>query len=105
MLNHLRSLLVFAILVCTAPAALAQELPEGRGKELVATQCNSCHAFYARVGAGYTPRGWATVMRMMANFGVNLPGDQAATVTEYLTKNFPEKGKPAGVVIPGPARV
>jgi hypothetical protein len=26
-------------------------------------------------------------------------------MTEYLTKNFPGKGKPVGVVIPGPANV
>src|SRR2546422_1708529 len=72
---------------------------------MVAAFCNSCHPFYARLGGGYTPEGWRTVMRMMANHGVNVPADQVATITEYLTKNFPEKGKPTGVVIPGPAKV
>ena len=94
-----------AALVCFALPAGSQELPEGKGKELVAAHCNSCHPFYARLGAGYTPGGWVTVMRMMANHGVTLPTDQVATITEYLTKNFPEKAKPAGVVIPGPAKV
>src|SRR5215510_11563468 len=105
MFNHLSSFLMVAILVCAAPAALAQELPEGKGKELVVAHCNSCHPFQARVGAGYTPKGWVTVMRMMANFGVSLPADQVTTITEYLTTNFPEKGKPAGVVISGPVKV
>jgi streptogramin lyase len=41
----------------------------------------------------------------MDNHGVKVPADQVATITEYLAKNFPEKGKPAGVVIPGPANV
>src|SRR5437899_2411702 len=94
-----------AALLCFALPAGSQELPEGKGKELVAAHCNSCHPFYARLGAGYTPGGWVTVMRMMANHGVTLPTDQVATITEYLTKNFPEKAKPAGVVIPGPAKV
>src|SRR5947209_8117679 len=94
-----------AALVCFALPAGSQELPEGKGKELVAAHCNSCHPFYARLGAGYTPGGWVAVMRMMANHGVTLPADQVATITEYLTKNFPEKAKPAGVVIPGPAKV
>src|SRR6266849_2099338 len=97
--------LMAAALLCSALPAWSQELPEGQGKEMVAALCNSCHPFYARLGGGYTAEGWRTVMRMMANHGVNVPADQVATITEYLTKNFPEKGKPAGVVIPGPAKV
>src|SRR6266478_6570755 len=94
-----------AALLCSALPAWSQELPEGKGKELVAAHCNSCHPFYARVGAGYTAKGWRTVMRMMTNYGVSLPPDQLATMTAYLTQHFPEKGKPAGMVIPGPAKV
>src|SRR5881392_2071792 len=97
--------LMAAALLCGALPASSQELPEGKGKEMVAALCNSCHPFYARLGGGYTAEGWRTVMRMMANHGVNVPADQVATITEYLTKNFPEKGKPTGVVVPGPAKV
>src|SRR2546428_4284410 len=97
--------LMAAALLCGALPAWGQELPEGPGKELVAAQCNSCHPFHARLGGGYTAQGWRTVMRMMTNHGVAIPPDQLETMTAYLTKNFPEKGKPAGVVIPGPAKV
>src|SRR6266498_1456673 len=97
--------LIAAAVLCFALPAQGQELPEGDGKDLVTAHCNSCHPFYARVGAGYTATGWRTVMRMMANHGVTLPADQAATITEYLSKNFPEKDKPVGVVIPGPIKV
>jgi hypothetical protein len=83
--------LIAATLLSLALPAQGQELPEGKGKDLVAAHCNSCHPFYARLGAGYTAKGWSTVMRMMANHGVTLPADQTATITEYLTKNFPEK--------------
>jgi virginiamycin B lyase len=96
---------VAVVLLCSALPASSQELPEGKGKELVAASCNGCHPFYARLGAGYTADGWRTVMRMMANHGVVVPADQVATVTEYLIKNFPEKPKPAGLLIPGPAKV
>src|SRR2546426_11726888 len=96
--------LMVAALLCGVLPAWGQELPEGKGKEMVAALCNSCHPFYARLGGGYTAEGWRTVMRMMANHGVNVPADQVATITEYLTKNFPEKGKPTGVVIPGPPK-
>ena len=97
--------LMTAALLCLALPASGQELPEGKGKEMVAASCNTCHPFYARLGAGYTAEGWRTVMRMMANHGVAIPPDQLPTMTEYLIKNFPEKGKPAAVVVPGPARV
>jgi len=104
---NLRALLSLAatILLCGVLPARGQELPDGKGKEMVAASCNSCHPFYARLGAGYTAEGWRTVMRMMANHGVVVPADQVATITEYLTKNFPEKAKPAGAVIAGPAKV
>ncbi len=85
--------------------AWAQTLPEGSGREIVASACNSCHAFASRVGGGYTAQGWTTVLQMMRNQGLALPADQLATVKAYLIKNFPEKAKPAGVVIPGPVQV
>src|SRR2546426_9030509 len=96
--------LMAAALLCSALPAWSQEVPDGKGKEMVAAQCNSCHEFYARLGSGYTAEGWRTVMQMMINHGVPIPPDQLATMTQYLTKNFPEKGKPAAVVVPGPAK-
>jgi virginiamycin B lyase len=93
-----------ALLGSVVPAS-SQGLPDGPGKETVATYCESCHTFASRVGAGYTPEGWRTVIRMMANHGVSVPADQAATVMEYLVKHFPEKQKPTGVDRPGPAQV
>jgi virginiamycin B lyase len=96
---------VIAALLCAAMPAWSQELPDGPGKEFVAANCNSCHPFYARLGGGYTPQGWRTVLRMMINHGVAVPPDQLDTITAYLTKNFPEKPKPVGVVIPGSAKV
>jgi virginiamycin B lyase len=100
----LRFLWTLALLVSAVPAG-GQELPDGPGKELIAAHCNSCHPFAARVGGGYTPSGWRTVMRMMTNHGVSIPPDQLETMTAYLTKNFPEKPKPAAVIVPGPVKV
>jgi virginiamycin B lyase len=86
-------------------ATLAQELPDGEGKEAIAATCNSCHPLLARVGSGYTADGWHTVMRMMVNQGASIPADQAEGMTQYLVKNFPEKGKPAGASVAGPVKV
>ena len=70
----------------------------------VTAVCGACHDIN-RIRVGYTPEGWRTVIRMMQNVETPVPADQWATVTEYLTKNFPETGKPVGVVIAGPAKV
>jgi virginiamycin B lyase len=96
------TLLAAAALYSALPAWSA-ELPEGNGKELVGALCTSCHAL--NWGGGYTAEGWRTVIRMMINHGVALSPDQIAMVTEYLTKNFPEKPKPVGAVIPGPLQI
>jgi virginiamycin B lyase len=97
--------LTASALLCALAPAWGQSLPEGKGREIVEGVCNTCHAFYARVGGGYTPKGWSTVLRMMSNHGLNLPADQLAQVNEYLVRNFPEKAKPAAVLIAGPLRL
>jgi virginiamycin B lyase len=100
------SKLAFAgALLASATPAMSQALPDGKGKEAVAATCNACHPLLARVGSGYTSKGWKTVMRMMANQGANIPADQADTMLQYLIKTFPEKGKPAGATISGPTKV
>ena len=92
-------------LLCSGLPAMGQQLPDGPGKELAEANCNSCHTLLSRVGSGYTENGWKTVLRMMVNQGAELPSDQIEPLREYLTRSFPEKGKPDGVVIPGPAEV
>ena len=105
MLNVSRlGILIGALFASTLPA-LTQELPEGKGKEAVAATCNNCHPLLARVGSGYTAEGWHTVMRMMVNQGTVIPADQAEAMMQYLITTFPEKGKPAGVSVPGSVQV
>ncbi|TMH55191.1 MAG: cytochrome C, partial [Betaproteobacteria bacterium] len=91
--------------LCLALPAWSQNLPEGKGKEIAAAKCMSCHALEARVGNGYTAEGWATAVRMMTNHGVPLSKEEVATLTPYLAKNYPEKNKVAAVVVPGPFKV
>ncbi len=91
-----------ALLGFTLPA-FSQDIAEG--KAAVDATCNSCHALTARVGGGYTPEGWRTAMRMMTNHGVPIPQDKADAMLAYLAKTYPEKPKPAGVVIPGVTRI
>src|SRR6266498_2815714 len=102
------TILAGALVSCALPAwgqDWTQRLPDGKGKETVVAVCAGCHEFFSRLGAGYTPDGWRTVMRMMINQGTPIPPDQVEAVTEYLIQSFPEKPKPPGVTIPGPVEV
>src|SRR5215831_4344480 len=100
-----RSLSVALAALYFALPAWTQELPEGKGKEIAAAKCGACHALQARVGSGYTVEGWATVVRMMTNHGVPLSQEEIATLTPYLAENYPEKNKPAAVLIDGPVKI
>ncbi len=97
--------LIAATLFCTTAPAYAQQaqadFPDGPGKQTFVNLCGGCHDIN-RVRLGYTPEGWRTVMRMMLNFDVPVPKDEVDTVTQYLIKNFPERPRPAAVVVPGP---
>src|ERR1700704_6663312 len=104
-MSNKSSMILTAVLLCFGLPAWSQELPDGPGKELAAANCNGCRTLLSRVGSGYTPEGWRTVLQMMVNQGAPLPVDQMEPLREYLTKSFPEKGKPAGAVIPGPAEI
>src|SRR5262249_16671566 len=96
--------LLLRVFACTllgsAFPAQSQDFPDGPGKQIVTAVCGGCHDIN-RIRVGYTPEGWRTVIRMMPNVEMPVPADQWATVTDYLTKNFPERPRPAAVVVPG----
>ena len=99
------SLVSAALLCCGLPAWAQKSSSADKGKELVDTHCNSCHALTARTGSGYDAKGWRTVMRMMTNQGVTLAKNEIAPMTAYLIKAYPEKGRPAAAVVKGPLKV
>jgi virginiamycin B lyase len=90
--------------LCLAFPAWAQDV-EDKGKQIVEATCNTCHPLAARVGSGYTPEGWDTVLRMMTNHGAPVQPDQLPAMKAYLVKTYPVKGRPAAVLVPGPAKV
>ena len=96
-----------SLLVCWAPAALAQQaaqnFPDGPGKDTVLKVCGGCHDIN-RARAGYTPEGWNMLQHMMQNFETPIPAEEWPTVTAYLTKAFPERPRPAAVIIEGPVQ-
>src|SRR5258707_9069777 len=100
--------MVVPMVVLGAPAAHAQytakEWPEGPSKQRFVDTCNGCHDIN-RVRIGYTPEGWLTIVRMMQNMGAPVPPEEWGPMTDYLIKNFPERPRPAAVIIDGPVKV
>jgi virginiamycin B lyase len=77
-------------------------LPEGEGKALVQELCVRCHGLNLLTNSGgYTAEGWQKLFSIM----VAVPSDQAATLTQYLARHFPEKPRPPAVLVPGSATV
>src|SRR6266550_8926917 len=102
------SLLGISLGATVSSGALAQRrgdapvnLSDGPGKEIVQTVCARCHGLGLIANDGYTHQEWRQVFGTM----VDLPNDQAELVATYLATHFPEKPKPAPVIIQGSASV
>ena len=93
MVAVMRKLLALAGLFAVSPAC-AQSLPEGPGKSVVETACATCHALTRVTRTGHSPADWEAVVKKMIDAGAQVPPDQVAAVTDYLTKNFPPKSLP-----------
>jgi len=74
-------------LLAGAPAH-AQTLPQGEGRELVATACSQCHTLAVIMGGRDGPVGWKRHVYNMVLRGAQLTPREADTVTAYLIANF-----------------
>ena len=98
--------------LCAVPASAQVTLPEGPGKALVQRACVRCHTLGKLAGpdeghwpqfqSGRSQDEWRHIMRFMMTYGTALTANEAATVTDYLTKAFPGAAQPAGVRLMGP---
>ena len=99
---YVRFLTSIFVLASTWPA-LAQDFPDGPGKDVVVRTCGGCHDIN-RLKIGYTPDGWRTVVRMMQNMQTPVTDAQWPVVTDYLIKYLPERARPAAAIIAGPVQ-
>ncbi|HTC35665.1 MAG TPA: helix-hairpin-helix domain-containing protein [Bryobacteraceae bacterium] len=67
----------------------AQDLPAGKGKELVENTCGSCHGLDVVVAQHATKDGWASIVDYMVSRGATGTPDEIKTIVDYLAKNFP----------------
>ncbi|MBV8564582.1 MAG: hypothetical protein JO273_03900 [Methylobacteriaceae bacterium] len=97
--------LIAALLCAAAPTFGETKLPDGPGRQEVETACGGCHELSRIANAGYSAQDWRTVVHMMLNVGAKLPDNELSTVVDYLAAHFPEKPRPQGAAIQGPAQV
>src|ERR1700728_1873136 len=89
MKNMNRVALLIPFLAISLAVAQAQDLPPGKGKDLVENSCGSCHGLDVVVAQHATHDGWASIVDYMVSRGATGTPDQLATIVDYLAKNFP----------------
>jgi competence protein ComEA len=71
------------------PAAQAQDLPEGKGKDVVEQVCGSCHETYLILTHGRTTKqNWSLLVDDMASRGTAATEEQIQTIKDYLVRNL-----------------
>ncbi len=81
------------LLTITAPASFAQALPDGPGKDLVESQCGSCHGLEQVQAHRDTQEGWQSLVDYMVSRGMAATDAEVKTMTEYLAKAYPPPPK------------
>jgi mono/diheme cytochrome c family protein len=66
-------------------------LPDGPGKNLVATNCVVCHGLDRIAAARRTPADWNSVLSRMQFLGAPISGDDKKTIAAYLDMHFGAK--------------
>ncbi|HVW87729.1 MAG TPA: hypothetical protein VHB50_23740 [Bryobacteraceae bacterium] len=105
---YTKSLFSLLAAILLSSPLIAQEqrpLPAGNGKETVEAACAQCHSLNLIGNAGHSREQWRTVLSMMVNAGAKVPRDQMPVLLDYLSKNFPPKGAPGAVIVPGSVKV
>ena len=77
------------------PRLEAQELPDGKGKDLVEAVCSSCHGLEAVVSQRADKDGWESIVSYMISRGMIATDEEFATMVDYLAKAFPPDPAPA----------
>ena len=70
--------------------AQAQDLPEGKGKDVVEEVCGACHGTDLVSSRRATKEGWSYIVDDMVSRGASATNDQIKTINEYLYKSFPQ---------------
>ena len=80
--------LALSLSITLVPLVQAQDLPEGKGKDLVEQVCGACHGTDLVSSRRATKQGWSYIVDDMVSRGASATNEQIAQINEYLAKNF-----------------
>ncbi len=83
------------LLTAALAPSRAQNLPDGKGKELVADYCSACHGLDSVTSQRADKDGWETIVAYMVSRGMTATNEEVATIVAYLAKAFPPAPAPA----------
>ncbi len=75
-------------------AAQNDDLPAGKGKDVVARMCTNCHGLDQVTANHYPKKYWGTVVDDMVSKGAEGSEEDINQVISYLSRNF---GKPVNI--------
>jgi competence protein ComEA len=78
-----------AVALCICSGVLAQELPQGPGREETERLCKQCHELARSISPRQDRDGWSTTLNKMIAFGMKGTPQEFALVLDYLAKHFP----------------
>ena len=80
--------LFLPLLMLISSAGFASDLPESKGKDVVADTCTECHSLLRVKAQRLDEEGWKNILREMTENGASIEPDDRAVIVEYLTRNF-----------------
>jgi mono/diheme cytochrome c family protein len=83
-----RLLLILAAVIAGATTS-AQDLPNGNGREQVATRCLTCHDSDLIAQQRLSPAGWGREVDKMIRWGAAVESSERDAIVAYLAAGFP----------------
>src|SRR5580698_11560837 len=81
-------LLTFAVPFLICSFMQAQDLPQGKGKDVLESVCGACHGTDLVAARRATKEGWSYLVDDMVSRGASATNEQIATIIDYLAKNL-----------------
>jgi competence protein ComEA len=89
------SLPLFSVLL--APGTMADDLPNGPGKELTVKTCDVCHGTDQIASKNKSEADWRSTVIRMSQHGAKGSQDELEKIVSYLAANFGKKEDPSKV--------
>jgi len=77
------------LLALTAASAVAQDLPDGPGKEVVEAVCSTCHSTARAASQHFTRQQWQSKVTEMLQEDTGVSDSDVTAIVNYLAKTFP----------------